>query len=222
MGWKCANADLLRDIVSWIRFRTAPVRFVYVKAHAGNSHNEAADLAAKNGAMIPPCSNSYIPHPAPRPLPREGGYNTTKVSCDIPENPDSLPSRLPPPNSPPPDPYCYAPHHGRALRRKLEKANRDRLTKASSNSAAFWKVYRSLTDRKPRPPAVSLAKLAECFESRMNTRNQNIPTLRSTNREGESFSRPVIWYSGRCGWPALCRDHGHRERGTVQANQRVY
>ncbi|KAJ7442013.1 ribonuclease H-like domain-containing protein, partial [Mycena latifolia] len=49
-GWKCANSDLLRDIVSWIRFRTAPVHFYHVKAHAGNQHNEAADAAAKAGA----------------------------------------------------------------------------------------------------------------------------------------------------------------------------
>ncbi|KAJ7262723.1 ribonuclease H-like domain-containing protein, partial [Mycena haematopus] len=49
-GWKCANADILQDIVSWIKYRTAPVRFVYVKAHAGNSHNDAADAAAKAGA----------------------------------------------------------------------------------------------------------------------------------------------------------------------------
>ncbi|KAJ7817263.1 ribonuclease H-like domain-containing protein, partial [Mycena olivaceomarginata] len=49
-GWNCANADILQDIVSWIKFRTAPLRFIYVKAHAGNSHNEAADAAAKAGA----------------------------------------------------------------------------------------------------------------------------------------------------------------------------
>ncbi|KAJ6518341.1 ribonuclease H-like domain-containing protein, partial [Mycena vitilis] len=49
-GWKCANADLLQDIVSWIKFRSAPVHFFYVKAHAGNRHNEAADAAAKLGA----------------------------------------------------------------------------------------------------------------------------------------------------------------------------
>ncbi|KAK7016922.1 hypothetical protein R3P38DRAFT_2541128, partial [Favolaschia claudopus] len=210
MGWKCANADILKDIVSWIRFRTAPVRFVYVKAHAGNSHNEAADKAAKNGALIPLCSNSYISHPAPPPLPREGGYISTKVSCDIPESSEAPPVHPPPPDSPPPDPYCYAPHHGRTLRRRLEKANRDRLTKASSNSAAFWKVYRSMTDPKPRPPAVSLAKLAQCFQSRMNTKDpppkefnteyrnavedfsHNIPTAsQSLYHEGETFSRPV-------------------------------
>ncbi|KAJ7811842.1 ribonuclease H-like domain-containing protein, partial [Mycena olivaceomarginata] len=49
-GWKCANADLLKDITSWIKFRSAPVHFYHVKAHSGNHHNEAADIAAKEGA----------------------------------------------------------------------------------------------------------------------------------------------------------------------------
>ncbi|KAJ7124797.1 ribonuclease H-like domain-containing protein, partial [Mycena crocata] len=49
-GWKCANSDLLQDIVSWIKYRTAPVELCHVKAHAGNAHNEAADAAAKEGA----------------------------------------------------------------------------------------------------------------------------------------------------------------------------
>ncbi|KAJ7687681.1 ribonuclease H-like domain-containing protein [Mycena olivaceomarginata] len=61
-GWKCANSDLLQDIVSWIKYRTAPVRFVYVKAHTGNSHNEAADTAAKAGADLALQSRTYIPH----------------------------------------------------------------------------------------------------------------------------------------------------------------
>ncbi|KAJ6620279.1 ribonuclease H-like domain-containing protein, partial [Mycena sp. CBHHK59/15] len=49
-GWKCANADLLKDMVSWIKFRSAPVHFHHVKAHSGNGHNEAANAAAKAGA----------------------------------------------------------------------------------------------------------------------------------------------------------------------------
>jgi hypothetical protein len=42
------------------------------------------------------------------------------------------------------------------------------LTAASSNSAAFWKAYRSMANPKSRAPAVSLADLASCFEKRMN------------------------------------------------------
>ncbi|KAJ6485216.1 ribonuclease H-like domain-containing protein, partial [Mycena vulgaris] len=49
-GWKCANADLLQDIVSWIQYRSCPVHFFHVKAHSGNHHNDAADAAAKAGA----------------------------------------------------------------------------------------------------------------------------------------------------------------------------
>ncbi|KAJ7175325.1 ribonuclease H-like domain-containing protein, partial [Mycena filopes] len=49
-GWRCANADLHQDIISWIRFRSAEVRFVDVKAHSGNARNDGADAAAKAGA----------------------------------------------------------------------------------------------------------------------------------------------------------------------------
>ncbi|KAJ7168281.1 ribonuclease H-like domain-containing protein, partial [Mycena crocata] len=49
-GWKCANADLLQDIVLWIKFRSAATHFYHVKAHSGNTHNDAADAAAKAGA----------------------------------------------------------------------------------------------------------------------------------------------------------------------------
>ncbi|KAJ6583795.1 ribonuclease H-like domain-containing protein, partial [Mycena sp. CBHHK59/15] len=49
-GWKCANGDLLHDIVSWIRYRSASVVFRHVPAHSGNMHNDAADALAKAGA----------------------------------------------------------------------------------------------------------------------------------------------------------------------------
>ncbi|KAJ7186144.1 ribonuclease H-like domain-containing protein, partial [Mycena filopes] len=49
-GWRCANADLHQDIISWIRFRSAELRFVHVKAHSGNARNDGADAAAKAGA----------------------------------------------------------------------------------------------------------------------------------------------------------------------------
>ncbi|KAJ7312223.1 ribonuclease H-like domain-containing protein, partial [Mycena albidolilacea] len=51
-GWKCANSDLLEDITSWIKFQSAPVHFYHVKAHAGNHHNKAADVAATEGANL--------------------------------------------------------------------------------------------------------------------------------------------------------------------------
>ncbi|KAJ7165281.1 ribonuclease H-like domain-containing protein, partial [Mycena filopes] len=49
-GWKCTNADLLQDITGWVKSRSAPIHFKYVKAHSGNGHNDGADAAAKDGA----------------------------------------------------------------------------------------------------------------------------------------------------------------------------
>ncbi|KAJ7106758.1 ribonuclease H-like domain-containing protein, partial [Mycena epipterygia] len=49
-GWKCTNGDLFRDIVSLIKQRHAPVVFIQVKGHSGNTHNDAADALAKLGA----------------------------------------------------------------------------------------------------------------------------------------------------------------------------
>jgi hypothetical protein len=65
LGWKCANADLLQDIVSWIKFQSAPVQFIHVKAHSGNIHSDAADSAAKAGACLLLPSEDYIPCKAP-------------------------------------------------------------------------------------------------------------------------------------------------------------
>ncbi|THU80197.1 ribonuclease H-like protein, partial [Dendrothele bispora CBS 962.96] len=48
-GWSCANGDLLRVICSWIRARSARVVFKWVKGHAQNAHNEAADQLADAG-----------------------------------------------------------------------------------------------------------------------------------------------------------------------------
>ncbi|KAJ6461897.1 hypothetical protein C8R47DRAFT_921838, partial [Mycena vitilis] len=59
-------------------------------------------------------------------------------------------------------------HRGRTLNREIQRMHLKRLTEASSNSAAFWKVYRSMADPKPRAPAVLLSDLAACFEKRMN------------------------------------------------------
>ncbi|KAJ6493776.1 hypothetical protein DFH09DRAFT_854863, partial [Mycena vulgaris] len=30
-GWKCANGDVLKIIISWIQYRTAPIHFVHIK-----------------------------------------------------------------------------------------------------------------------------------------------------------------------------------------------
>ncbi|KAH9837632.1 ribonuclease H-like domain-containing protein, partial [Rhodofomes roseus] len=48
-GWACRNADILRNIVDVIRERHAPIAFHWVKGHANNVSNEAADELARIG-----------------------------------------------------------------------------------------------------------------------------------------------------------------------------
>ncbi|EPS95418.1 hypothetical protein FOMPIDRAFT_10519, partial [Fomitopsis schrenkii] len=50
LGWTCANADMLQNIVDVLRTRPAAVSFAWVKGHAGNAHNEEADRLAREGA----------------------------------------------------------------------------------------------------------------------------------------------------------------------------
>ncbi|KAJ7077091.1 hypothetical protein C8R44DRAFT_755287 [Mycena epipterygia] len=76
---KCANADILRDVVSWIKFQSAAVKFHYVKAHSVNGYNDGADTAAKaRTQLLLPSEFASIAN----------GYSErlVKVSCDIPEN----------------------------------------------------------------------------------------------------------------------------------------
>jgi hypothetical protein len=170
-GWKCANADLLKDIVSWIKFRSAPVQFFHVKAHSGNGHNDAADAAAKSGAQLHLTSDVYVPCEAPLIPLNAGGpvLHVKKVFCDLEEVPKPVKGSEPANSSGVPLLGChYAPHHGRALHHAVQRANLKRLTDVSSNSAAFWKVYRELVSPRKRAPLVSLSQLAACFEKRMN------------------------------------------------------
>ncbi|KAJ7459112.1 hypothetical protein B0H11DRAFT_1690090, partial [Mycena galericulata] len=145
--------------------RSSPVHFFHVKAHAGNHHNEQADAAAKRGAELDLPAEGYVSCRAPLPPPNSGilpAIDVPKVTCDIPESSSQVP---PTQEKIPSTPLS---HRGRALFRAMQRANLKRLTDASSNSAAFWKVYRSMADPKRRAPAVSLSDLASCFEKRMN------------------------------------------------------
>ncbi|KAF7372203.1 putative RNA-directed DNA polymerase from transposon X-element [Mycena venus] len=115
-------------------------------------------------------SKNYVPCTAPvTPLQSLPFDMPVKVLCDIPEVPQRETATVPADKSDGmPTSYHYAAHRGRVLNRMVQQADLKRLTDASSNSAAFWKVYWSMADLKPREPAVSLADLATCFEKRMN------------------------------------------------------
>ncbi|KAJ6606792.1 ribonuclease H-like domain-containing protein [Mycena sp. CBHHK59/15] len=145
-GWRCANADLLKDIVSWIKFRSAPISFHHVKAHSGNGHNDAADIAAKAGAAMPLPAGQYVAFQAPKdPLNVGPVLQAKKVFCDLPLNSEPKVHEVSLGTAPPINACHFAPHRGRALDRAIRRANLKRLTDVSSNSASFWKAYRAMT-----------------------------------------------------------------------------
>ncbi|KAJ6450211.1 hypothetical protein C8R47DRAFT_953750, partial [Mycena vitilis] len=120
-----------------------------------------------------------------------------KVSCNIPEmvtqpTPGRKPGVL---DDIPNDPHDPAVHRNRSAHRAIQRGHLKRLTDASSNSAAFWKVYRSMADPKPRPPAVSLSDLANCFEKRMNAPAEpppefNLDRKRVVEERAENIPNP--------------------------------
>ncbi|KAJ7031048.1 hypothetical protein C8F04DRAFT_1042010 [Mycena alexandri] len=114
-------------------------------------------------------AETYIACPAPS-QPLHGiesslKVGTQKVFCDIPESAEKNGQSA---DSEGIDPSHSGAHRGRHSNRAIQRAHLKRLTDASSNSAAFWKVYRGMADPKPKEPAVLLSDLAACFEKRMN------------------------------------------------------
>ncbi|KAI0310010.1 ribonuclease H-like domain-containing protein, partial [Amylostereum chailletii] len=49
LGWQCANGDLLKDCVAWMKARSAAVYLEHITAHSGNWGGDAADRLAKLG-----------------------------------------------------------------------------------------------------------------------------------------------------------------------------
>ncbi|KAI0715291.1 hypothetical protein C8Q76DRAFT_603527, partial [Earliella scabrosa] len=66
-GWLgVANADLIRMAAAWLRQRSAPTTFRWVKGHSGVAGNEGADELAKRGmeegreTQLPPCPERFL------------------------------------------------------------------------------------------------------------------------------------------------------------------
>ncbi|KAJ7251966.1 hypothetical protein C8J57DRAFT_979489, partial [Mycena rebaudengoi] len=117
----------------------------------------------------------------------------SKVTCDIPEH-ATAPENEQDENSNemPMNTHQFSVHRGRALHRAIKRANLKRLTEAASNSATFWKVYKSMANAKKRKPAVSVQDLAECFEKRMNAPDPP-PAAFNTKwqRAAEEYARSI-------------------------------
>jgi ribonuclease HI len=169
-GWVCANGDLLRLITSWIAARSAPIRFHHVKGHSGNRHNDAADALAKHGAELPlpipfsPTDYYHVPAPIPFTVP----LGHPKVHTDLPE--DSSPDKPHPSRQH----SFHRNHRHRSFKRQLQDGILHRLIECSSNSGAFWRLYKRLRYPGNAPTLVSLSSLAECFIPRMNP-PKNVP-----------------------------------------------
>lgn len=52
------NTDMIRHLLVLLRRRAAPVKFKYVRGHAGHAGNEAADGLARNGAVMAACTRT--------------------------------------------------------------------------------------------------------------------------------------------------------------------
>ncbi|KAI0708428.1 ribonuclease H-like protein [Earliella scabrosa] len=69
-GWLgIANADLLRMAAAWLRQRSAPTTFRWIKGHSGDPGNDGADELARAGAEV---GNPVSVLPCPKRFLREG------------------------------------------------------------------------------------------------------------------------------------------------------
>lgn len=167
LGWSCTNGDLLRDAVYLLQVRSAPVRFVWVEAHAGNSHNEMADGLAKAGAKLPPPA-VHVPAVTFSARPATPVCETmplAKVYTSLPQvalpHPKCTEMRV--------EDETHIPdaHRGRNKIRMLQEQKRHNLLKCET-AAQFWNLIRSWTDARPIETEVTLQELTAEMKMRMN------------------------------------------------------
>lgn len=163
LGWTCPNGDLLQSIVALIKGRIAPIRFYWVKGHAGNPDQEASDGLANEGSkrtsvvdFIAPAPIIPLPHP-PSPL------KCHKVSCNLKpytmsDSGQTLSTQRPAPT----DTVSDA-----AYVRLLQEERAQQLT-GSKSDRKFWEAFRNMMDPRPTAPRVTARQLQNVFEERMN------------------------------------------------------
>lgn len=201
-GWTCTNGDILEQCILIVQARYAPLRLYWVKAHARNTHNNAADSEANKAVKKPPIPSGFafpaLPCPPPQCHdPMHTPLQVSKVWCDILETPqpkdrlnplhehhgeeeDSSEYALgPSTNITPPQS-----HRGRAMIRALQKENMQKLLDCI-DERSFWSCVRTFIDPKPATCLVMVQQLATTFKDRMNPPTQlppsfSIPHLHAT------------------------------------------
>lgn len=59
----CKHADIFKNIVAWVRYRSNTTKIVWIKGHNGNKGNDEADKLAGVGATLPPTDTTGPPAP---------------------------------------------------------------------------------------------------------------------------------------------------------------
>ncbi|KAJ7145580.1 hypothetical protein C8R44DRAFT_599644, partial [Mycena epipterygia] len=165
-GWRCANGDLLKVLITLIRRRTAPVHFSYIKKEIAHTHGHL--LQAKSGAsqacnraradsQVTTLSNMLSI--APTTVLSE----ILKVTVDIPDD-SAMPEA---PAACTTRPVFPEGHRGRDKLATLKETNRKKVMEATS-SGIFWKEIKKLADDKPAPISITTNSLRDVFEKRLN------------------------------------------------------
>lgn len=175
-NWRtCANADIVRNIVSLIAQRRCPTRFTWVKAHAKNDGNDAADMLAKLGASQPlhtAVDGSTVRLRKPLLRDTHAPLRVPKVSCDMPPQAHRTvaPSRSKDKRSR---------RRGRVQQRKDN--NWSKLVNAKSPKK-LWDTYRSFTAPRPKRSPLRAKDVKPSFSGRMNAPDSLPPQMSAEHR----------------------------------------
>jgi exonuclease III len=168
-GWRCADGDILRDIITIIKWRQAPLVLKQCnKFEDGPSqiaHIMARDCPrSDSGSLYFPLDVTSFP---PNALSNHDTRSLTleKVAASTPDPTEQPSKRVKILNSKKP----LETHRSRSSIKASKKHNLQKLTDAAKNSGLFWRIFRQLADPgRNTVITVSAAELYPEFRERMN------------------------------------------------------